>query len=448
MRVAVAATWLAVLLLAACERRDAVAVLPSGEVSDYCAGSGPAIIAGDGITVSESDGDTDDVCAGVIARRSFRFALCTCEGYAASTRLTTDSFSSAAGAYDPGAAGNAGSVGVNGAFGANDVVDVRGSLWAGTGPGGGSSIGADLTVAGDLVHDGSLTGGAADVIVGHDANIQGTVSLASLSVGGALTVPSLAGVSTTGTLSYGSAVEATMALADPCSCADGDLVDVGRFVALHATDNDNAAVGLDPARLAAFGAADTTLDLPCGRYYLTAIDGDGLLTLRIHGRTALFVAGDARLRGGITVDIDAGAELDLFVAGILEAESDIRFGSAARPSKARLYVGGTGGINLTGSSLFAGNLYAPRAVLALSGPVELFGSLFVRQLQQAAPVTIHYDTDVLEADIGCPLTGASCQTCLDCPAQACTAGACGPCATDADCCTPLHCVSGACVPEL
>jgi hypothetical protein len=33
----------------------------------------------------------------------------------------------------------------------------------------------------------------------------------------------------------------------------------------------------------------------------------------------------------------------------------------------------------------------------------VYGSLFVRRLDQAAPVTIHYDIDVRRADVGCPL---------------------------------------------
>jgi hypothetical protein len=33
----------------------------------------------------------------------------------------------------------------------------------------------------------------------------------------------------------------------------------------------------------------------------------------------------------------------------------------------------------------------------------VYGSLFVRRLDQAAPVTIHYDVDVRRADVGCPV---------------------------------------------
>jgi hypothetical protein len=432
------------VLAAACDRRDTVAIVPSGQVSSYCQGSGPAIITGDGITVSEGDGTSDDVCSGAIARRTFRFALCTCEGYTSSVRLDTDSFASADGPYDPSTAGAAGSVGVNGDLQTNDVLAIHGSLWSGATA---SSLGTDLTIDGDLVHQGDLTGAAADVSVGHDANLQGNVQLASLAVAGALTVPSLASVSTSGAFTHGTVTEAAETLADPCACAGGDLVDIARFVELHAADNDDAALGLSPAKLAAYGAGDASLDLPCGRYYLDAIDGGGALTLRIHGRTALFVGTDLHAGGGMTVTLDAGAELDLFVGNLLASEGDVHVGSPSTPARARVYVGGTGAITLTGTSVFAGNLYAPRAQLMLSGPVELYGSLFVRRLEQAAPVTIHYDTSVLDADVGCPSTGGMCQTCLDCPAQACNGGTCGACQSDADCCAPLECVMGSCLPQ-
>jgi hypothetical protein len=78
-------------------------------------------------------------------------------------------------------------------------------------------------------------------------------------------------------------------------------------------------------------------------------------------------------------------------------------GSADHPARTRVYIGGEGTIDLSGDSQLATNFYAPRAAVALSGNTTVFGSLFVRRLDQAAPVTIHYDIDVRRADVGCPL---------------------------------------------
>ncbi len=426
-----------------CDANQPVAILP-GPTSGFCQGVGPAIIVGDGITRGEADGTTDDVCSGAIARRTFRFALCLCEGYATSTALVTDSFASGDGPYQAATAGAAGSVGVNGELRANANLDVSGSLWAGDQAG---EVGALLDIAGDLQHQGGLSGGGT-VIVGHDATVQGPVSLTSLQVAGRLVVPALADVSTSGPLTYGALTEAVVTVPDPCACASDELVDVTRFINLHVDDNDNLASGLSKSALAGF-TGDATLDLPCGRYYLDSIDGSpgAELTIRARGRVVLFVGGNVNLRGPMRMTLDPDAEFDLFVGGLLMSDDAIEFGDVARPSKARLYVGGSGQMNLSGNSVFAGNLYAPQASLALSAQVELFGSLFLRSLTQAAPVTIHYDTDVLAADEGCPATSGLCESCLDCPAQACNAGTCGPCATSADCCAPLVCSSGACVPE-
>jgi hypothetical protein len=41
-----------------------------------------------------------------------------------------------------------------------------------------------------------------------------------------------------------------------------------------------------------------------------------------------------------------------------------------------------------------------------------------------------------------------CGTCKDCGNQACVNGTCGSCTTNADCCAPLICQGGTCVPLL
>jgi hypothetical protein len=61
------------------------------------------VLVGDGITVGEGDGSADDICTGTVAVRTFKRALCTCEGYATSTPLTTDSFDSRVAPYGPAA---------------------------------------------------------------------------------------------------------------------------------------------------------------------------------------------------------------------------------------------------------------------------------------------------------------------------------------------------------
>src|SRR5207302_1458657 len=113
-RRAVMRAAIAIALFAACSARDLVASeqgSADGGVAAYCLGSGPPVLVGDGITNGDGDGAPDNVCSGTIAVRTFVRALCTCEGYATSTRLTTDSFDSAAGPYTPG--GTAAPVGID-----------------------------------------------------------------------------------------------------------------------------------------------------------------------------------------------------------------------------------------------------------------------------------------------------------------------------------------------
>jgi len=96
-------------------------------------------------------------------------------------------------------------------------------------------------------------------------------------------------------------------------------------------------------------------------------------------------------------------------------------------------------------------VYGPRAEMVLGGgggSTIVFGSIFVRRLSTQGSLTIHYDEGVLTKGDGCPPTATTCTSCHDCGNQACVAGACGACASSDDCCAPLQCLSGRCVPSI
>ncbi len=384
-------------LAAACSSRDIVASAGAGsDAPAYCQGSGPPILVGDGITVGESDGNPDDVCTGTVAVRTFVRALCTCEGYVASTPLVTDSYDSAAGPYAPG--GTSGDVGVDGELQTSARLDLGGSL-AVAGAAGAALL-AELHVVHDLAVGGPLGTGVV-VTSGGNAAIAGNIDLASLDVAGTLTVPATATLA--GTITAATTVLAPVGVPAPCACGDADLVDIPAFVANHVADNNDALIGLAPDRLTDYHG-DVTLDLPCGIYYVGPVRGDGALTLRITGRVALLVGGDVTLGAPLDIELATDdAELDLMVAGLVSSTQAMTIGRADHPSRARVYIGGTGTIELSGDSSLAANVYAPRAAVALSAPATIFGSLFVRRLEQAAPVTIHYDVDVRRADVACPI---------------------------------------------
>lgn len=385
----------AAVLLAGCAAQDVVAS-SGATTSAYCSGTGPPVLVGDGITVGEGDGSADDVCTGTVAVRTFKRALCTCEGYSTSTPLTTDSFDSRVAPYAPASAGSAGGVGVDGALSAAAQLEIGGGLVvAGTG---GASMQIDSTIARDLDVGGPLGTNVA-ITAGGDANIAGDISLSSLAVTGTLTVPSTATL--TGTITAGATVRAPVVIAPPCACAPADLVDIAQFVASYRTTNDDAAIGLAPDRLTGY-AGDATLDLPCGIYYLGPIHGSGAIALRITGRVALLVDGDAMLTSPLSIELATGdAELDLMIGGTLTSNARIAAGDPGHPSRTRIYIGASGTIELSGDSELAANVYAPTSAIAMSAPATVFGSLFVRRIDQAAPLVIHYDEDVLRSDIGC-----------------------------------------------
>lgn len=381
---------LALGLAAACRSRDIVASA-GADAPGYCSGASPVIL----LASLPGPRAAPAVCTGSIAVRAFPRALCTCEGYATSTTLDTDSFDSAAGPYAPG--GSSGDVGLDGELRTTAPVTVAGS--ATVAGAAGAALLADLHVAHDLEIGGPL-GTGVTVMAGGDARIAGNVDLAALGVAGTLTVP--AGATLSGTVTAGSTVRAAVAIAPPCECGSPDLVDVAGMVAEHAADNQDAAIGLTPDRFTGYHG-DATLDLPCGIYYLGQVTGDGALTLRITGKVALLIAGDVALTAPLTVELDTDdAELDLLIAGILSIDHALVIGRVDHPARTRVYVGGTGTIDLSGDSQLATNFYAPHAALALSANATVYGSLFVRRLDQAAPLAIHYDVDVRRADIACP----------------------------------------------
>ena len=390
----IARAALAVLALAgACTSRDVVATGDvTGDAPAFCAGPTPVIL----IAPPPRPGPRAAVCTGAVAVRTFPRALCTCEGYATSTPLQTDSFDSAVGPYAPG--GTSGDVGVNGELRASAGVDLRGALAVA----GSAGVGllADLRVAHDLDVGGPL-GTGVTVTSGGDAHLAGAVDLAALTVAGTLTIPD--GVALAGAVSAGVTVRAPVAIDPPCACGAADLVDIPGLVAAHADDNQDAEIGLAPDRLTDY-RGDVTLDLPCGVYYVGPVRGDGALTLRVTGRAALLIDGDLALGAPFTVELATeDAELDLLISGLVSSAQAIVIGRADHPARTRVYIGGSGTIELSGDSRLAANLYAPRAAVALSATATVFGSLFVRRLDQAAPVPIHYDVDVRRADVACPL---------------------------------------------
>jgi hypothetical protein len=151
-----------------------------------------------------------------------------------------------------------------------------------------------------------------------------------------------------------------------------------------------------------------------------------------------------------TLDVPPQGELDLFIEGNVLAAGQLRLGRAANPARVRVYVGGTGTVNLQNAAQLSGNLYAPRAevVLGSSAPVTVFGSIFAGRLNAGADLTVHFDESVARtaSAVGtCASPTGACSTCRDCGNQACSGGACGACLVSTECCPPSVCRSSTCV---
>ena len=406
-----------------------------GGQAGYCAGVGPPIVVGD-------NGGTGGRCTGNVAASAFRYGLCVCQGLSSGAPISVDAFDSSNASATLGAGG---SVGCNGNINISNTLSIGGSLQvAGSVNNSGAMVvGVDALVGSSLADDQAMTVGR-NVQSGGDVRCNG-----QLKITGSLTFPT-GKTLTANNPQIGSTVRAPVSVAAPCDCTAP--FDIAGYVQQRQTVNDNAAIGLDPAKYVNY-SGDQTLNLPCGRFYLNTLYGNGKFNLNVTGRTALFIGSDVNLSNAFTVTLGGGGELDLFIKGGLTSSAQLNFGNQATPARVRLYMGGTGNINLSGNAVIGGNIYAPGSSLVPSGTLEVFGSIFVGGFNPSAPVKIHHDIAILNAsqECGTPGTGGTaptCKSCSDCGGQACNGGQCGACNNSSDCCAPLSCVKNKCVYQI
>jgi hypothetical protein len=312
-------------------------------------------------------------------------------------------------------------------------------------------FGGYVKVAGDAKFNGPLSA-IGYINVARDLYVNGNVTLiGATSVGRDLHQPSGRTFLTFPDVS-GSTDHTPFTIDPPCDCNPGDIVDVAGIVDDAHMHNDNADVGLADTALEGVAGIGRTITLPCGRFYLTAITGLGDITVHLTGRTALFVEGDVDALGVFNIDLDPGAELDLFIKGNLASIGAGSYGDRSAPARSRIYVGGSGDVVLVGASGFVGNVYAPHALITAIGATTVYGSLFGGRIDMPGYLSVHYDRAILDVDHDCPpppgcdMCGGD--GCVD--HTACIAGACAPCTMDSDCCPPLVCypATGTCGPLL
>ncbi|HEX4406521.1 MAG TPA: hypothetical protein VH560_16900, partial [Polyangia bacterium] len=314
-----------------CVKGSCEAAVPVGAGSTNCAGGGPPIVGAANL----------GGCLGDLAQTTFRWGLCSCKDVHVSDKLLVDAYDSRLGLYHPGGLG--GGVGVNGGYDTSAAAEIWGTLWCAADTGvdtkAPNTIKQELRVGGPFHTSDTFA-------VGDDAYVAGDVSTSSsIQIGGALHLPatSMLGANVT----YGTLAREPVTVAPPCDCQPQQLIPIAAIVAAHrAPNNDDALINLDPAIFATRGSP-RRLDLPCGNYYLTSISQSDPLTVVAHGRTALYIDGDVSGSDALTFALDPDAELDIFIAGTIDASAGLTIGSPNYPALSRTYVGSTNGLRLS-----------------------------------------------------------------------------------------------------
>ena len=408
-----------------------------GDATGFCQGHG-AILPG------------TNLCTGDLANL-FKFAACSCSSFDVSGVLTTD----ALGASADGGLPQVASVGANEELSTNSTTTIGGSIWS---SGKGLTAGAPAVTLGGvgpgLVAGDVQSGGPIEVVgpyeVEGDVWANGDVTLSgagSLLVEGTVHIPT--GDTATGVMAPvgGVAMVPSVSVAAPCDCSSP--IDIPSIVHAYAAAsmNDDAAMGLKTTSL---DDPPGTVKLQCGHYYVDGIHG-GAVSLDILGRVALFVDGDLSVTQGISIQLEPGAELDLFIAGNVDIQGptgSVMVGDVTHAALTRIYIGGSGndaggGFALSADATLSANIYAPNAVVQLASDFTLRGAILAQTLQFSGNFSIFYDTTVLQVSqtSGCQPGGGGCSTCNDCPSAtpSCNGGTCGLCHTTADCCAPLVC---------
>jgi hypothetical protein len=343
---------------------DAGGDAPPG--SAFCSARGPALA----VT------DSDPSCAS----QGLHHALCSCGDYVSSGTTEVDGYDSRS---DAGAQG---SLALAGGLSAGDVR-VLGSLIIGGITG--APLTGPLDVRDLLLDRGPLQGNQL-VSVGGDARIAGDVRLAGLRVGGTLRLPEAAALELAdGVLP--STLRTAVQVAAPCSCSNP--VDVGALIDAARSDNDNAAIGLEPQLGLRTFDSERSLALPCGRYYVAQIYAARPIALRVSGRVELYI--DQRIvseqAGGLSIELDSGAELDLFLRGGITSAGPLRIGTASTASVTRLYIAGQDSLFFAADTSIAASVYAPNSELVSQARFELFGASLVRRFVAERATLLHYD---------------------------------------------------------
>jgi hypothetical protein len=238
------------------------------------------------------------------------------------------------------------------------------------------------------LHAGDSVSAMRLLAVAGDAFVAGDL-LGRVDIGGTLHVPTNANIASS--VAAHDITREPVTVAAPCDCATPAL-DVNALVMGASSNNNDASIALDPA------ANPTTLDLPCGAYYLSSLSSGGAVDVAVHGRAALFIGGNVTLGGGMRVTLDNDAALDIVIAGSLRVDSGLV--GATEGARVRLWLGGDS-VQLGGDAALGLALYAPHATLGDDNGLTATGAIFVDSMALGGDLTVRYDGHLLQAASEC-----------------------------------------------
>ncbi|MBA2663553.1 MAG: hypothetical protein H0U74_14790 [Bradymonadaceae bacterium] len=413
----------------------------------FCAGGGPPIQIG-----AASDSER---CAGDLAESTFRWGLCPCDGITTNNPFSVDAYDSTIGPYTPGGPG--GGAGTNGAINANEAVSVTGTLWAAANAG--VRVNDDAAI-GQRLYSGGVVN-LKRAAVGDNAYVVGNINVDRLSVERTLHVSP--NTTLNGNVSYQNLVTAALQVGRACTaCTAEERIDVAGIVAAHrGQNNDNALIGLDPGALSG-SAGNVRLELPCGQYYLNAINVSGPTTIVAKGNTVLYIDGNVSANNELTITLAPNAHFDVFVAGNVTLNNPFRLGSPNYPALMRLYLGGANGFTTNNEIQIGGYIYAVPGGITTNNEIEVYGGLYSQNFNSNNEISIHYDRGVAtvgrhcpddepidpidpnDPDAGSDIDGSDPDAGTNPNPDPVCRSTNAVCSSDGDCCSPLLCHEGVC----
>jgi hypothetical protein len=404
-----------------CVGGSCVAEVPVGPDPAKCMNGGPPI------TVDPGTGTP--TCTGNVVATTFTYGMCTCQDVgkpAIDSLFKIDAYNSNTGPYMPNGLG--GSCGANGLINFSAEFQVTGDVrTTGTGlnVGGAMTIGQSLKVKNRLDDNDTLH-------VGMDAYVNQFGSTNSpATIVKDLYMPSC--TAKPGNVSVGGMCHSNnnqpIAIDDPCYACGAHQIPVATLVTFYSdpSHNDNALINLNKDVFANPGAAPR-LELPCGYYYLSSINGSSERVVGVHGRTAIFIGGNVSASSPITFTLTPGSTLDVFVGGSVSTGDQFNSGTPAYPSHSRFWVAGN--VTTSANGILNGLFYAAPGTFSATSDLEMYGSIFAGNYSGSSLTNIHYDQAAADSGQECPTEPP--------PPQCTQSGA--TCQADSDCCQPLYCL--------